>query len=156
MSLGSCSEKNRLNNLAKISNTYLKKVKYCNKDSFLKNSVPQYLLELVLDYGEHDINNPQPDDPGLWNYRLDPFSDYHAGFEIRTYRLCRRLLCFIIFRNLAKPLALLNPQNLTTIWRDFHFSDFGNPKRFYPEIRWLLHCQGYATIRVHIPAPGMG
>ena len=34
--IGQLHEKNRLNNLAKISNTYLKKVKYCNKDSFLK------------------------------------------------------------------------------------------------------------------------
>jgi RHS repeat-associated protein len=106
-------EKNRLNNLAKISNTYLKNIKYCNKESYLQNAIPEYLLELVLDYGEHDLNNPQPNDPGLWSCRLDPFSDYHAGFEIRTYRLCKRLLMFHLFPELGNTPCLVKSVELT-------------------------------------------
>ena len=33
-------------------------------------------------------------DPGDWPCRDDPFSSYRAGFEVRTYRLCRRVLMF--------------------------------------------------------------
>ena len=29
-----------------------------------------------------------------WPVRQDPFSTYRAGFEVRTYRLCRRVLMF--------------------------------------------------------------
>jgi hypothetical protein len=29
-----------------------------------------------------------------WAVRRDPFSTYRSGFEIRTYRLCRRILMF--------------------------------------------------------------
>ena len=29
-----------------------------------------------------------------WPVREDPFSTYRAGFEVRTYRLCRRVLMF--------------------------------------------------------------
>src|SRR5262249_31731092 len=32
--------------------------------------------------------------PREWSVRLDPFSSYRAGFEVRTYRLCRRVLMF--------------------------------------------------------------
>ena len=29
-----------------------------------------------------------------WPVRKDPFSTYRSGFEVRTYRLCRRVLMF--------------------------------------------------------------
>ena len=32
--------------------------------------------------------------PAHWPYRPDPFSSYRAGFEVRTYRLCQRVLMF--------------------------------------------------------------
>ena len=35
-----------------------------------------------------------PDDPGQWGFRDDPFSTYRAGFEVRTTRLCQRVLMF--------------------------------------------------------------
>lgn len=53
-----------------------------------------FLFEVVLDYGEHDPDAPTPGDPGTWLVRVDPTSSYRAGFEIRTYRLCRRILMF--------------------------------------------------------------
>jgi RHS repeat-associated protein len=103
---------NRLNNLTKITNVYLKSIKYGNQESFLKNSNPKYLLELVLDYGEHDLNNPQPGDNGLWANRLDPYSNYKSGFEIRTYRLCQRLLMFHNFVELGNTPCLVKTLEL--------------------------------------------
>ena len=35
-----------------------------------------------------------PDEPGTWPARRDPFSSYRAGFEVRTYRNCQRVLMF--------------------------------------------------------------
>jgi RHS repeat-associated protein len=80
-----------------------------------------WLLEVVFDYGEgHYEEMPldpskteteqhqyvlaskdgQKDNTGqpLWPARQDPFSAYRAGFEVRTYRLCRRALMFHHFR----------------------------------------------------------
>src|ERR1019366_10309813 len=54
-----------------------------------------WCFELVLDYGEHDLLNPVPQETGVpWDCRLDPFSTYRSTFEVRTYRLCRRALMF--------------------------------------------------------------
>ena len=52
------------------------------------------MFEVVFDYGEHDLAAPKPDDGGAWTYRIDPFSNYRAGFEVRTTRRCRRVLMF--------------------------------------------------------------
>ena len=52
------------------------------------------MFEVVFDYGEHDAANPKPDDSGKWFCRHDPFSQYRSGFEVRTYRLCQRILTF--------------------------------------------------------------
>jgi Salmonella virulence plasmid 65kDa B protein len=52
------------------------------------------MFEVVFDYGEHDPNDPAPDDAGLWTYCDDPFSSYRPGFEVRTTRLCQRVLMF--------------------------------------------------------------
>jgi RHS repeat-associated protein len=105
-------EKNRLNDFSKWTNIYLKRVKYCNKIHFHRatinlaawedflNSI-EYLLELVLDYGEHNLTNPKPDDDNGWLCRQDAFSEYRAGFEIRTWRLCRRVLMFHHFNELG-------------------------------------------------------
>jgi hypothetical protein len=54
--------------------------------------------------GKHDRDSPQPnDDKELDQYeekkskrlcRHDPFSSYRAGFEVRAYLLCQRILIF--------------------------------------------------------------
>ena len=54
----------------------------------------RWMFEVVFDYGEHDDLAPTPDDAGLWHRRNDPFSTYRAGFEVRTHRLCQRVLMF--------------------------------------------------------------
>ena len=66
------------------------------------------MFEVVFDYGEgHYSENPaehqgnvfaqaliDPPTGSFWPVRKDPFSTYRAGFEIRTYRLCQRVLMF--------------------------------------------------------------
>ncbi len=80
------------------ANTYLEKVFYGNKTPYnnFGDDFPEsddYLFSTVFDYGEYN-----PDSPfnliSEWDYRPDAFSEYKAGFEIRTTRLCKRVLLF--------------------------------------------------------------
>jgi YD repeat-containing protein len=86
---------------SRASNRYVKRIKYGNLTPRQANedlSVRQdWLFEVVFDYGEHDRTNPIPKEPEQWTVetlRNDPFSSYRSGFEIRTYRLCQRVLMF--------------------------------------------------------------
>ncbi len=86
------------------ANRYLKRIRYGNTVSRLDTArfpSTEWLFELVLDYGEHHPLTPTPGDAGAWACRNDPFSSYRSGFEVRTYRLCRRFLMFHHFRNEA-------------------------------------------------------
>ncbi|HKU77697.1 MAG TPA: SpvB/TcaC N-terminal domain-containing protein [Pyrinomonadaceae bacterium] len=92
--LTAANEKNR----NRSSQRYLKSVKYGNRtprrsgeDLSQRND---WLFEVVFDYGEHNQNNPRPNDAGAWLCRQDPFSTYRASFEVRSYRLCQRVLMF--------------------------------------------------------------
>jgi len=87
-------------------NRYLKHIQYGNQtprqpneDLKLRND---WLFEVVFDYGEHDQNNPKPNDLGIWTVRNDPFSSYRSTFEVRMYRLCQRVLMFHHFANEAE------------------------------------------------------
>lgn len=76
---------------------HLKRVRYGNRVSMLVQpdlSAQDWMFEVVFDYGEHDLADPKPGDTGDWLCRHDPFSSYRAGFEVRQYRLCRRVLMF--------------------------------------------------------------
>ncbi|QXP85277.1 SpvB/TcaC N-terminal domain-containing protein [Methylococcus sp. Mc7] len=90
---------------------YLKRIRYGNRSPYfpdLKSNAawPEppdagaldgsnaWHFEVVFDYGEHDANAPTPNDAGSWPARPDPFSTYRAGFEVRTYRICQRVLMF--------------------------------------------------------------
>ena len=65
-----------------------------------------WMFEAVFDYGEGHYHEEAPDVDGSilshatvlagadWPVRRDPYSSYRAGFEVRTYRLCRRVLMF--------------------------------------------------------------
>jgi hypothetical protein len=71
---------------------YLKRVLYAN---LTPNQASQFLLELVFDYGDHSGGDaPTPNDDITWPVRVDPVSTYRAGFEVRTYRTCKRVLMF--------------------------------------------------------------
>jgi hypothetical protein len=66
----------------------------------------EWRFEVVFDYGEGHYREVERDDEhrslvsasaeceGAWTARRDPFSTFRSGFEIRTYRLCHRVLMF--------------------------------------------------------------
>ena len=103
--LSQAHEHNRSLN-SRTANRYLKSIKYGNLNPYLPiltetgawPALPgddEWLFEVVFDYGEHDVNNPLPKELiNNWPVRNDPFSSYRAGFEVRTYRLCQRVLMF--------------------------------------------------------------
>ena len=100
--------KNRLKN-GKITytNRYLQRVLYGNVhpykqfgDTFPETGNDEYLFETVFDYGTLK-DNDSPEKINTWDFRTDAFSDYRAGFEIRTTRLCNRVLIFHVFAELA-------------------------------------------------------
>jgi RHS repeat-associated protein len=96
------SEKNRKN---KCTQVYIKKIFYGNKEPYyLGDLIPaenDFLFRVVFDYGEYDTSaNIAKDidkEKNAWTCRKDPFSNYRAGFEIRTYRRCSRILIFHCF-----------------------------------------------------------
>lgn len=121
--LGKAHERNRgpENDVRRSANRYLKRIHYGNRTSLLDSAGqrPQFLdralidtqianaewmFEVVFDYGDHDQNAPKPNDDKAtntggrlefpWNVRIDGFSSYSAGFEVRTTRLCQRVLMF--------------------------------------------------------------
>ena len=79
----------------RTANRYLKAIRYGNRQSgTAEGGADGWLFELVFDYGDHDEATPFPETQRAWPVRHDPFSSHRAGFEIRTYRLCRRILMF--------------------------------------------------------------
>jgi len=92
-------EVNRLSNRVSNANCYLKRIKYGKKSPHAKDD---YLFQVVFDYGEHDWKQPWLNEVSNWPCRLDSFSSFRAGFEIRTRRLCRRIL---MFHNFADELG---------------------------------------------------
>jgi RHS repeat-associated protein len=118
--LSQVNERNRV----RSANRYLKYIRYGNRQpllidatqpSFRQTHVPApdftnagWMFEVVFDYGEgHCKEMPadadgrsfataslKPPTAGKWPARLDPFSTYRSCFEVRSYRLCRRVLMF--------------------------------------------------------------
>ncbi|MHA7291289.1 SpvB/TcaC N-terminal domain-containing protein [Arthrobacter sp. MDT3-24] len=103
-------ERNRTTG-SRSAERYLKRIRYGHRAPYfpvLKEDTPwpepqdastqdgsnSWLFEVVFDYGEHDVNAPTPTGTGEWPARSDPFSSYRAGFEVRTYRTCQRILMF--------------------------------------------------------------
>jgi RHS repeat-associated protein len=100
--LSRVQERNR-SSLTRSAQRYIKRIHYGNRTPYtpdLTAAAPvapptDWCFEVVFDYGEHDLLDPLPQEtPQVWNCRLDPFSTYRACFEVRTYRLCRRVLMF--------------------------------------------------------------
>ena len=90
----SCYENFRLKK-GVFSNKYLQKVSYGNAEMCSLNGDynGDFHFNLLFDYGESESPN------SLWLARSDAFSSYKSGFEIRTYRLCRRILMYHNFEN---------------------------------------------------------
>jgi RHS repeat-associated protein len=103
--LTQANERNRAP-ASRSAKQYIKYVFYGNRTPYFPDltaavAVPlpsDWCFQLVFDYGEHDLTAPVPQDTlQPWNCRLDPFSTYRSTFEVRTYRLCRRVLMFHSF-----------------------------------------------------------
>jgi len=84
---------------------YLKSVRYGNRTpcrdpeswnirplSTLKPT--DWCFSVVFDYGEHDLAAPVSTGTMPWPVRADSVSSCRSGFDIRTHRLCRRVLMF--------------------------------------------------------------
>jgi RHS repeat-associated protein len=105
--LSLASERNR----TRTANRYPKRILYGNRRPLRGSSESledtDWMFEVVFDYGEEEYHSCTPDSAGdvfvrvpadlprrPWPVRKDPFSTYRSGFEVRTYRLCRRVLMF--------------------------------------------------------------
>ena len=114
---GSLHNKNRFKNGAiTYANLYPEKILYGNKTPYRQFGdahpiAADYLFQTVFDYGEYDSNAPylKVND---WAYRPDAFSDYKSGFEIRTTRLCRRVLQFHDFPGSNEYQGLVKSLNI--------------------------------------------
>ncbi|MEX1368046.1 MAG: SpvB/TcaC N-terminal domain-containing protein [Nannocystaceae bacterium] len=106
---------------------YLKRIRYGNRSAVPLGAVladDQWMFEVVFDYGDHGEVMPgsgdavteglvvpyAPDRP--WAARLDPTSSCRAGFELRTRRLCRRVLMFHRFAALGAGPVLVASTDL--------------------------------------------
>jgi len=129
------SAANERSNRQRSANRYLKRILYGNRVSRLVQpdlTVAEWLFEAVLDYGEHDPAAPTPTDDeqrdlrgflvNPWLRRPDPFSTYRAGFEVRTYRRCRRILMFHRFAELGAAPCLVRSTTL-----DYADLDYAQP-----------------------------
>lgn len=105
--LSKLNERNRgkPNQNGRTAQRYIKRIKYGNLTTLLgvggqrprllssqQIANAEWMFELVFDYGEHDSLSVV--ESAGWTYRKDPFSDYKPGFEVRTTRLCQRVLMF--------------------------------------------------------------
>jgi RHS repeat-associated protein len=123
------SQANERNRTAKTraANRYLKRIRYGNTESRLLPAFAntRWLFEVVFDYGEgHFEAEPVTADgrqtvharrngTGAWLRRPDAFSSYRAGFEVRTYRLCERVLMLHHFPELGVDDYLVSSTEFT-------------------------------------------
>ncbi len=136
-------ERNRTGDALK-ANRYLKRICYGNREPYLpaltetgwqqpapenpESPTPNYYFEVVFDYEDSQYTETAPDIEGRvfaqaacyppvevkWSRRVDPFSTYRAGFEVRTYRLCQRVLSFHHFpAELGTPDCLVRSTDFT-------------------------------------------
>jgi outer membrane protein OmpA-like peptidoglycan-associated protein len=96
---------------------YLRRILYGNRDVAPDKPIDptslddeaaraRFMFEVVLDYGQHAAGAAaRADDADPWPMRADPFGSGRAGFPIRTRRLCRRVLVFHRFAQLAADAA---------------------------------------------------
>jgi RHS repeat-associated protein len=99
--LSQANERNRTD-ASRSAQRYIKTIQYGNRSPYFpdltKDQVTplptDWCFEVVFDYGEHGAKSPTPAEVQPWSCRLDAFSTYRPTFEVRTYRLCKRVLMF--------------------------------------------------------------
>ena len=106
------------------ANRHIKRVRYGNNKPLRNVGADtedvDWMFELVFDFGdeyyevfrtagqEDCVRLDSAAEPITWPVRSDPFSTWRSGFEIRTYRLCRRVLLFHRFpQELGRPRTLV-------------------------------------------------
>ncbi|PSH61687.1 toxin [Phyllobacterium brassicacearum] len=122
--------------LSRSAGRYIKRIHYGNptprRSGENLNERTDWLFEVVFDYGEGHFQRVEAEDERgagrvdftiaeqePWPVRPDPMSSHRAGFEVRTYRLCRRVLMFHHF-----PEELLTADYLV---RATHFDHVESP-----------------------------
>ncbi|MCY1056207.1 SpvB/TcaC N-terminal domain-containing protein [Nannocystis sp. SCPEA4] len=106
--LASLEEHERLAVTQVQAQRYLKRIYYGNATPYSEGG---WHFEVVLDYGEHDAHGAET---GTWPARPDTFSNFRACFDIRTRRLCRRILMLHHFEaELTLPSYLVAATELT-------------------------------------------
>lgn len=139
--LTQANERNR----SRTANRYIKRIRYGNQRTLLINGrrpvflsadqleAAHWLFEVVFDYGEdHYLIAPDAAQrprveaaaqsaDSSWPVRPDPFSSYRAGFEVRTYRRCQRVLMFHHFTELGEHPYLVRSTEFK--YTDFVYAD---------------------------------
>ena len=141
------SEKHRWVGFSNITNAYVKRIKYGNKKAYYADSFTTYefndptavegldeekhCFELVFDYGEHHNTVPTPHEElnTFWDYRADTFSSYRSGFEIRTNRLCKRVLMYHKFTELGQEPYLV--KSVDFVYEASNINDLGQSETTY-------------------------
>lgn len=94
----------------RVAYRYPKRVSWGNTEMYQNpddGGAGAFRFHLVFDYGDHDETDPSPSPSGTWTARPDPFSWFRAGFDVRCYRLCRRVLLFHAFESVrATPFVV--------------------------------------------------
>jgi RHS repeat-associated protein len=99
------------------TNTYVEKICYGNKTPYKNfgDTFPEasdFLFSTVFDYGEYNESSPYEQIKN-WDFRTDAFSNYKPGFEIRTTRLCKRVLLYHHFKNTNEYEGLVKSVNFS-------------------------------------------
>jgi RHS repeat-associated protein len=123
-------DQNRYDDLGqpRFANRHLKRICYGNREPWYPASIHDppiplnltFAFEAVFDYGEHGAPLAPGDTQATiyteeqqpWPARTDAHSNYRAGFEIRTLRLCRRILMFHAFDELGATPCLVRSLDL--------------------------------------------
>ncbi len=107
---------------------YLKRIRYGNRTPFDDGQAlndDQWMFEVVFDYGDHGETMPGPSEAVVellavphesdrpWAMRQDPFSTRRPWFDLRTRRLCRRVLMFHRFEALGPEPVLVASTDFT-------------------------------------------
>ncbi|WP_461644097.1 SpvB/TcaC N-terminal domain-containing protein [Labilibaculum euxinus] len=121
-------EKHRLENNKAFTNIYLNQVQYGNTVMYNPSTGVydgDWLFTLAVDYGNYNTyttNGGTVNPTAVWDARQDPFSVYRAGFEMRTYRLCQRVLMFHHFKDDLAADAVLVKSTQLHYSKDVHMA----------------------------------
>ena len=99
-----------------LAQRYIKRIRYGNSspltlsETFVEGTsrAPhRWHFQVVFDYGDHSGGVPSAEADRDWPVRQDVASSSRAGFDVRTYRLCRRILAFHDFDELGEGPTLI-------------------------------------------------